>query len=301
MQKKTLLHIIEWAVALAALGYLGYRLTTYEDYALVGESLSSMNAWQWFALVACVALMPLNMLIEAWRWRSLMDEQISWREAQRQVYYSKLAGLITPWRLGEYPARGLLMGEGEMKKVLSAGAVGSATMTLAIVIAGVVCLVFSPTVLSLLEGSYLYALLAVILVLSVGLYFAPKWLQKYAEMNRELMLKSIGQSLVRLVCWCAQLALILYALNALEISDLNNGVEAWFLLPIYYLLITITPNIPIVEAGVRGAWAIFLFGTANAALAGVLLWAINTLLPCLVWLCVKTQKKEAVKPLPWCH
>ena len=304
MQKKSLLHIIEWAVALAALGYLGYRLATYEDYALVGESLSSMNVWQWLALVVCVALMPVNMLLEAWRWRSLMDEQISWRETQRQVYYSKLAGLITPWRLGEYPARALLAMENQesrdksqetMKKVLSAGAVGSATMTLAIVIAGVVCLVFSPTVLTLLKDSYLYALLAVILVLSVGLYFAPKWLQKYAEMNRELMLKSVGQSLVRLACWCVQLALILYALNALGISGLINGTELWFMLPVYYLLITITPNIPIVEAGVRGAWAIFLFGTANAALAGVLLWAINTLLPCLVWLCIKAQKKEAVR------
>ena len=27
------------------------------------------------------------------------------------MYYSKLAGLITPWRLGEYPARALLMAQ----------------------------------------------------------------------------------------------------------------------------------------------------------------------------------------------
>ena len=37
------------------------------------------------------------------------DEMMNWREAHRQVYYSKLAGLITPWRLGEYPARAMLM------------------------------------------------------------------------------------------------------------------------------------------------------------------------------------------------
>jgi D-alanyl-lipoteichoic acid acyltransferase DltB (MBOAT superfamily) len=54
-------------------------------------------------------------------------------------------------------------------------------------------------------------------------------------------------------------------------------------LPIYYLLVTITPNVPIAEVGVRGAWAIVVFGSMNAALAGVLLWVINTLLPCLGW------------------
>ncbi|MBO4519349.1 MAG: hypothetical protein J5704_04855, partial [Paludibacteraceae bacterium] len=61
-------------------------------------------------------------------------------------------------------------------------------------------------------------------------------------------------------------------------------------IPIYYLLVTITPNVPVAEVGVRGAWAIFLFGTANAALAGVMLWAINTLLPCLAWFFLRKKQ-----------
>jgi hypothetical protein len=100
--------------------------------------------------------MPVNMSIEAWRWYSLMNEGVrelkdgglSFREAHRQVYYSKLAGLITPWRLGEYPARGVLEVQRDkvqstksvMAKVLAMGAVGSATMTVAIVAAGVVAM-----------------------------------------------------------------------------------------------------------------------------------------------------------------
>jgi fructose-1,6-bisphosphatase/inositol monophosphatase family enzyme len=92
------------------------------------------------------------------------DGMMSWGEAQRQVYYSKLAGVVTPWRLGEYPARGVLLVESlkfkvlspeghdyltksnfESEKsiwarVLSMGVVGSATMTMAIVAAGAVAL-----------------------------------------------------------------------------------------------------------------------------------------------------------------
>lgn len=292
---RRLIYIIEWVIALAACGWLVWKLATYEDYAALGECLRSMGWTQWIAIVVCIALMPVNMALEAWRWYSLMNEgmsELTFREAQRQVYYSKLAGLITPWRLGEYPARGVLMSErvselgneGIWPKVLSMGAVGSATMTIAIIIAGVIGLAFSPSILPYLGGSYLYALGAAIVVLAVLFALAPKLLRKWAKVNHGLMLRSIGQSLVRLACWCVQLALVLYALGAF------SGPDSVFSLPIYYLLVTITPNVPIVEVGTRGAWAIVVFGTVNAALAGVLLWGINTLLPCLVWPFLKKEK-----------
>ena len=309
MDKKTLYHIIEWAVALAACVFLGYKLVTFEDYPALWESLRGM-AWQhYLALGLCVALMPVNMAIEAWRWKTLWNEgvkeltnervneltnerltneRLTFKEAQRQVYYSKLAGLITPWRLGEYPARGVLMNErvNELTneriwpRVLSMGAVGSATMTAAIVIAGVVALAFSPAIRTQLGDSYLYALAAVILLLAIAFAFAPKALKKYAEVNPQLLFRSLAQSFVRLLCWCLQLALVLWALGAVT----GDGLPVMgYGLPIYYLLVTITPNVPIAEVGVRGAWAIVVFGSMNAALAGVLLWVINTLLPCLGW------------------
>ena len=306
MNKKTLYYIIEWAVALAACAFLGYKLVTFEDYPALWESLRGMAWQQYLVLGLCVALMPVNMAIEAWRWMTLWnadatlngangeaneltDERLTFREAQRQVYYSKLAGLITPWRLGEYPARGVLMEvqrdqvpgtKDIMPRVLAMGAVGSATMTAAIVIAGVVALAFSPAIRTQLGDSYLYALAAVILLLAIAFALAPIALKKYAELNQQLLFRSLGQSFVRLLCWCVQLALVLWALGAV------TGYGLWVMgygLLIYYLLVTITPNVPIAEVGVRGAWAIVVFGSMNAAFAGVLLWVINTLLPCIGW------------------
>ena len=276
MDKRRLYHIIEWVVALIACGWLIWKIATYDDYPALWATLREMSWPQSLAILVCIALMPLNMSLEAWRWKTLMP--MTWREATRQVYYSKLAGLITPWRLGEYPARGVLMNDPSWPKVLSMGAVGSITMTAAIVIAGIIAIAFSPAVLSYLGGSYLYALAAVVLVLALLFFLAPKILKRYAEINPDLLLRSLGQSFVRLACWCVQLALVLWALNALQLSTFN-----FQLLPVYYLLVTITPNVPIMEVGVRGAWAIVVFGSMNAALAGVLLWIINTLLPCLIW------------------
>ena len=270
MNKRQIYHIIEWVVALAALGYLIYRMAIYEDYATLWATIAGMSWLQIAALVLCVALMPVNMSLEAWRWKTLLP--MSWREAHRQVYYSKLAGLITPWRLGEYPARALL--RNEWPQTLSMGAVGSATMTAAIIAAGMTAMILEIGNWRLEIGFYL--LVALLLILA--LVFAPRLLRRWAEVSHRLIAISVGQSLVRLLCWCVQLALVLYALGA--IYNLQSTI---YNLPIYYLFVTITPNVPIVEAGVRGAWAITLFGSMNAALAGVLLWGINTLLPCLIW------------------
>lgn len=303
MDKKTLYHIVEWAVALAACAFLGYKLVTFEDYPALWESLRSMAWQQYLALGLCVALMPVNMAIEAWRWRTLWngdatlngangeaneltDERLTFKEAHRQVYYSKLAGLITPWRLGEYPARGVLITNERMNelgseriwpRVLAMGAVGSATMTFAIVLAGVPAIMANGEWL-MANGEWWIAVGAILLLLVVGLALAPRLLRQYAEVSYGLIIKSVGQSLVRLICWCVQLALVLWALEAFSFQP--SAISSLF---IYYLLVTITPNVPIAEVGVRGAWAIVVFGSVNAAFAGVLLWVINTLLPCLGW------------------
>lgn len=285
MDKKTLYYIIEWVVAIAACAWLAWKMATYDDYAGLWVAISGMDGRAICTLLLCVALMPVNMTLEAWRWKTLVP--MSWHEAHRQVYYSKLAGLVTPWRLGEYPARGVLMSE-ELRekseesvwpKVLSMGAVGSATMTFAIIIAGVPAIMANGEWL-MVNAEWWFAVAAVVVLLVAGLAFAPRLLRRYATVSHGLVIKSVGQSLVRLLCWCVQLALVLYALGAVTGYGLWVTSARCF---VYYLLVTITPNVPIAEVGVRGAWAIAVFGTMNAALAGVLLWIINTLLPCLIW------------------
>lgn len=337
--KRKILHIIEWAIALAACGYLVWRLATYDDYMSLLAGLRAMNTAQWCALIVSVLLMPVNMTIEAWRWRTLMNEgesrvesqeSIGWAEAHRQVYYSKLAGLITPWRLGEYPARGLLMQKNSLSqekeqvssktlwtKVLTMGAVGSATMTIAIVIGGLIGLavVGSPVNLG---DNYIIILLGVlvgaVLLIAAGWKIRTVILSSYSSpsVDRRLTVgmvcKNVLQSMVRLLCWCVQLGLLLYALDGIagmtgiagdtaltEIAGDTRltgvaGLTALAgLTAIYYLLVTITPNVPIAEIGVRGAWAIAVFGTPQAAIAAVVLWVINTLLPCVGWLFLRKK------------
>ena len=296
MTKRKFYPIIEWTIALAACGFLVWKLATYDDYAGLWVTLCGMGPKQWSALALCVALMPVNMALEAWRWKTLIP--MSWREAQRQVYYSKLAGLITPWKLGEYPARAVLMSsqpsavsdqKSIWSRVLSMGAVGSATMTAAIIVSGMAAFVIYDLRFMIydLGLSYLIFIAVILALLVVALVFAPQLLKRWAVVSRRLVLISVGQSVVRLLCWCVQLILVLWALGAISFQP--SAFSQSF---IYYLLVTITPNVPIAEAGVRGAWAVVLFGSVNAALAGVLLWGINTLLPCLVWPFLSKKDKK---------
>ena len=290
MDKKKIYHIVEWIIALAACAFLIWKIVTYDDYASLWATLQAMSWPQWLAIAACIALMPLNMSLEAWRWKTLLP--MSWREAHRQVYYSKLAGVITPWKLGEYPARAILIEgasqESRVKsqetwaKVLSMGAVGSATMTAVIIACGAIAMIGDWRLeIEDWKFSYLIIIALILLLLGVALYFAPRLLRRWAEVSHKLVAISLGQSFLRLLCWCVQLALVLWALDSFTFH------LSPFTLFIYYLLVTITPNVPIAEVGVRGAWAIAVFGSMNAALAGVLLWGINTLLPCISWFFMK--------------
>ena len=63
---------------------------------------------------------------------------------------------------------------------------------------------------------------------------------------------------------------------------------AFVSIPLYYLFVTVTPNMPAADIGIRGAWAVLVFGQyihdvqANIILATTCLWLINTLLPVLL-------------------
>ncbi len=282
MTKRRVYHIIEWVIALAGCGFLVWKLATYDDYAGLWATLCGMGPKQWSALALCVVLMPLNMTLEAWRWRTLIP--MSWREAHQQVYYSKLAGLITPWKLGEYPARAVL--RNEWAQTLSMGAVGSATMTMAIIAVGLTAMILDNGQWTM--DNYFLLVGAVLLLLVLALALAPRLLRRWAVVSHQLVLVSVGQSLVRLLCWCVQLYLVLFALDGLGTLGFLGGLGKS---AIYYLLVTVTPNVPIAEAGIRGAWAVVLFDSVNAALAGVLLWAINTLLPCIIWPFLRKNEK----------
>ena len=66
----------------------------------------------------------------------------------------------------------------------------------------------------------------------------------------------------------------------LSVGDMITAILA------FYLFVTITPSLPVADVGIRGSWAIIVFShftdnIAAIAMAVVLLWVVNSVLPML--------------------
>ena len=300
--------IANFVLIVLAYGFLGYKIATYDNYAGLLERFSAAEWWQLLCLMVCVALFPVNRLCEAWKWQFLVRgiEPMNILEAQRQVYYGTLAGFVTPYKIGEYPGRALLFRK-TGQHWLSAtcmGMIGGYAMTTIIIVAGLPSVIYWLAPSSSLLWSIVSALicaLAAIFALPVLMRVLQQrnWkseqsrllIQSMAGLTPTDISKLLGISLLRYSVFIVQLLLcLLFCGVQLRIQSMIAT------LPLYYLLITVTPNVPAAEIAVRGAWAAVIFErfgsdvTAAAIIATLLLWLINTIFPLVVGTAVKRRQ-----------
>lgn len=300
--------IANFVLIVLAYGFLGYKIATYDNYAGLLERFSAAEWWQLLCLMVCVALFPVNRLCEAWKWQFLVRgiEPMNILEAQRQVYYGTLAGFVTPYKIGEYPGRALLFRK-TRQHWLSAtcmGMIGGYAMTTIIIVAGLPSVIYWLAPNSSLLWSIVSALicaLAAIFALPVLMRVLQQrnWkseqsrllIQSMAGLTPTDISKLLGISLLRYSVFIVQLLLcLLFCGVQLRIQSMIAT------LPLYYLLITVTPNVPAAEIAVRGAWAAVIFErfgsdvTAAAIIATLLLWLINTIFPLVVGTVVKRRQ-----------
>ena len=300
--------IANFVLIVLAYGFLGYKIATYDNYAGLLERFSAAEWWQLLCLMVCVALFPVNRLCEAWKWQFLVRgiEPMNILEAQRQVYYGTLAGFVTPYKIGEYPGRALLFRK-TGQHWLSAtcmGMIGGYAMTTIIIVAGLPSVIYWLAPSSSLLWSIVSALicaLAAIFALPVLMRVLQQrnWkseqsrllIQSMAGLTPTDISKLLGISLLRYSVFIVQLLLcLLFCGVQLRIQSMIAT------LPLYYLLITVTPNVPAAEIAVRGAWAAVIFErfgsdvTAAAIIATLLLWLINTIFPLVVGTVVKRRQ-----------
>ena len=300
--------IANFVLIVLAYGFLGYKIATYDNYAGLLERFSAAEWWQLLCLMVCVALFPVNRLCEAWKWQFLVRgiEPMNILEAQRQVYYGTLAGFVTPYKIGEYPGRALLFRK-TGQHWLSAtcmGMIGGYAMTTIIIVAGL------PSVIYWLapSSSLLWSIVSALICALAAIFALPalmrvlqqrNWkseqsrllIQSMAGLTPTDISKLLGISLLRYSVFIVQLLLcLLFCGVQLRIQSMIAT------LPLYYLLITVTPNVPAAEIAVRGAWAAVIFErfgsdvTAAAIIATLLLWLINTIFPLVVGTVVKRRQ-----------
>ena len=216
--------------------------------------------------------------MEALRWRQTICpvEKISTQAAYIQVLGGIAGAFITPYRAGEIPARvAMLSNTAVMPQAIALGIYGSLIMTAVVVASGMVPALFW------LQGSMtvvvLYSVAALVLTVAFGF-----GIRHYASRHKELDMpvgSVVLYSFLRYCCFSLQLYLMLIAVG-IELSV----VQALVAIPTYYALVTISPNMPVADLGLRGSWAVFVFSryssaAPSVALAAGAMWVVNSVLP----------------------
>ena len=297
--------ILNILLIVAAYGVLGYKIVTYDNYAGLAERFRLAESWQWVCLIICFSLFPVNRLFEAWKWKFLVRhiEPMDIWEAQRQVYYGTIAGFVTPYKLGEYPGRALLFRHtgAHWLTATCLGLIGGYAMTTVIVLLGVPAALFRLTPDSSMVWSIALTVAgAVVAIIALPALMRRLQSRTWKSEQTRLIVENMAGLTIRDIAVLLGISLLRYGCFLLQLllSLLFCGVHADVttmatLLPLYYLLITVTPNVPAAEVAVRGAWAVALFEplgadvSAAAVIATLLLWAINTIFPLLIGSMVK--------------
>ena len=296
---KPYLRIFNTLLILAAYGYLVYRLTIFDDYSSFLSAFRTAGVGLWFTLVAALLLMPLNVVAEAGKWRLLLSktEPMTIWGAQRQVYYGYVGAFITPYHAGDYPARAMLLKDKRnFSAAVGVGLVGSIALLVVELMFGIpatwLFISYNPNI-----PMQYFAVAFIVLVLMLS--FLPhvvRYLSRrewrntqmrqlsaaLSHMSYPLFMKTIAWSMLRYGIWAIQLALALHFCGV----DMT-WVQYMIAIPFYYMVVAISPSLPALNIAIRGSWSLIIFGvfsqnTAGIALAVVLIWLINTVLPMLV-------------------
>ncbi len=300
MKSSKPLEIIQWLLVVAAYGYLTYRLVIYDDWGSLAEHFRGAGTLQYICLAGAVVLFPLNILFESMKWRYLMSdiEKMSLAEAQRQTYFGVIGAFLTPGRLGDFPARVTMMqNKSRWAEAVMLGFIGTLALGFVQVLLGL------PSFISLIDRVggmdwvewFCVAIFAIQIILII-IYpnLARKWAEKTSEGKWHDTLVAIGNfshkrfavtifySMLRYAVYCFQLWLVLIFCG-IELS----AIEALVAIPAYYLLVTVTPSVPVADAAIRGSWSVVIFSVftddiAQIAIAAILLWLLNTILPMIV-------------------
>lgn len=294
-----LLQLLRYTIVILAYAYVVYTLVHFAYYGPLLRAWQNASPLRFVALGACVVLMPLNLYLEACRWRTAMHgvEPLTRREALAQVLAGLRGGFVTPYQLGDGPARVLYLRHTEQwVSALGMTVVTSISMTLTVLLLGLPALMgyHLPA-----DGQTLPLVLSAAALMAATVGFIPlvRWLTRYPRWSARIRTALTAIDHLGVDTWARLfvLTVLRYGVFALQmyLALRFAGVaipptRALVALPVYYLVLLLAPTIPALDAGIKGAVAIWILAPlapgseAAVVLATVLIWIVNTLLPVVV-------------------
>lgn len=288
-----------------ALSYLAYQLNHYHHKNYGKLFLNIFKQGNRNLLYCATALSIVNYAIEAKKWQILLMplQGVSWWNAFKSVLAGLTLGIFTPNRTGEVVGKLIYLDVNEKMKAALLNFSGSMAQMICTSLFGLWGLI----IYTQYYGSLNWQLpgIAVIICIAVACtifafliffnqqkFFAwlsqKRWADKIKikftqqqQFDSVMQIKVLLLSALRYFVFSLQLVLLL-----MFCGMQTELIQLFLLTAIFFLVIWFLPTAAIVELGVRGSVALFLFGhlidnRTIALLPVTLLWFANVALPAL--------------------
>lgn len=290
--------LLRYTIGVLAVGFIYYRLKDEFVDQLQFLRLSSIN---YILLFIVLILMFFNWGIESIKWKFAIKkiENITFVKAFKYTLTGITFSLLTPNRIGEIPARALLLNKNKLTELILKTIVSSYSQLLITLFLGSISLVFTINYFKLaFSSTFIIVGLSSFTILLGLIYFQVNSFENYfnrfeyfkkrqlfsalSTFTRKELFKILALSFLRYLVFFLQFFLVLKAVGV----NISNFQEI-MLIPLCFMITSCIPTLLISEIGVRGSVALFIFGVVSdmeieIILASILLWLINVAVPALL-------------------
>lgn len=272
------------------------------------NSITGSGSWQlWLAVI----LMPLNWMLETYKWYVLVNkfQPLSFLKSFEAVLSGLALSLNTPNRIGEYGGRILYLKPDFRLRGVALTILCSVSQVLITLVCGLLALQvlkpelhkvhFSETTLTgVFFNVFVYGVLLMALVTGL-FYFKMQWVVKVMKwipfvkekvsfafvlehLRGKVMWKILFYSFLRFIVFAFQYVLVW---RALEVEI--NWWDGFWCISLVFLIMAIVPSFAIAEIGIRGKVALGIVGLFSvntiAILTGTIgMWILNLVFPALI-------------------
>lgn len=293
---------VKVAIAVLAYAYIAYKVATSPDIGELPSYFASIDTTRGILLAIILLLMPMNWLLETWKWRNLIksEQNIGFGRCLKAVMTGVTVGTLTPNRVGEFAGRVLFVEKENRTKASYLTIFGDTAQFCATLIFGIIGLIAIGSMHNeSVPTGILTAIGASCTIIAIIVYmkfdkivtalsntkFAQKRLAKYipqCDISNKQKLTTILMSMLRYVVFSIQFFLCLKFFG-IDIAPSN----AFVAISSTYICTYLIPSIAAAELGIRTSFAIFFIGiftTQETAitLASLLLYLINVGMPIII-------------------
>ena len=293
---------VKVAIAVLAYAYIAYKVATSPDIGELPSYFANISTTRGIILTIILLLMPINWLLETWKWRNLIrsEQNIGFGRCLKAVMAGVTVGTLTPNRVGEFAGRVLFVEKENRTKASYLTIFGDTAQFCTTLIFGIIGLIAIgamhnesvPTGILIAIGAsctivaiIVYMKFDKIVTALSNTKFAQKHLAKYipqCDISNKQKLTTILMSMLRYVVFSIQFFLCLKFFG-IDIAPSN----AFAAISSTYICTYLIPSIAAAELGIRTSFAIFFIGiftTQETAitLASLLLYLINVGMPIII-------------------